>query len=145
MDELFPESVPARETVLSAPTEENLRAFFKARIAEWPHTTISGECFTAGTFGDFTAKLGPATAFALIPASLRILKEFDGTEGAVVALSLLYSLAVATDTTELHHDLASQWTALEGLLERNGLADSVYWDGLKSWYRRRPNRVSGSL
>lgn len=140
MNELFPESASARDSLITDPTPEKLRNFFKARIKEWRQPIFSGECFTVGTFTDLTTRLETSTAFALIPAGLEILMEWDGSEISQTALALLCDLADASATTELPVTLSTHWKDLEVFVEKNNLGDSVFWQSLQSRYRKLPNK-----
>jgi hypothetical protein len=136
MPELFPDSSQSRDSLISAPTEESLREFFRERIKEWRHPLMSGECFTVSTFSDLTERLEPQAAFALISSAFLILMDWDGSEISETALCLLSDLSTASETTEMPNALGEGWRELEAFVRRNHLTDSVEWRSLKAWYRQ---------
>jgi hypothetical protein len=80
---------------------QSLRRLYDARLAGWGKPFFSGECFTIGTFSDLEEEIESDVAFRLVGAAVDIVLEQSRADEMVFALSLLRTLAEATNTTEV--------------------------------------------
>ncbi len=129
---IFNSGLPEIEILRTEVSPDHLRNFFRARIREWRHPLVSGECFTIGVFDDLIAAITPETAFALIPAAIAIAREWSGSDIQITAISLVEDLARRSGTTqmpvgllELLHDINTA--------QPTGTRDATI--GIQRWYR----------
>lgn len=134
MQEIFPKSIVERDDAISDPSLDNLQIFFRARIREWNQPIYSGECFSVGQFSDFTSKLKPEVAFLLIPSSLSILFDWDGSAVSSSALGLLSDLILGSGTTEIPSAFSDEFDRLVSFVTRNQLDTSVEWKCIQECY-----------
>src|SRR5689334_18813490 len=119
-----------------------LASYFRDRVAEWNHAYRHDELITVGLFDD-VARIPRPVAFDLLPAAVRIAVEWQDGSLFNLAISLLGTLARASDTTEMPKELEDAWPLLAASVERwlsRELLDSkdmrIAWEALASQYRR---------
>jgi len=135
MSELFPDSEQLMRVAIAEPNEANVQRFFKERLRETKGPFVHMEFGTIGAFSDFTDAITPEEAFEIIPSAVRIVKSWKGSVHIETALCFLVDCAESSKTTELPEELKLSWNEIEEDLRNQKLLDSIYWKGLKQWYR----------
>jgi len=118
------------------PTLQRLDAYFRARIAEWPHPLKHMECFTVGVFFDLGSAFRKSDAFDLIEIAAQLPWDDLPDHRFLMGVELLLELASASDTTELPQRLNEEWDTIESRIK---VLDPTYsaWSELARHYRKQ--------
>jgi hypothetical protein len=125
------------EDIFENGSASSLKELFILRTARWKYWLMNSECWTGGRFDDLEQKLYSDNAFDLIPTAVEICLTQADPDLFDTALSLLASLARASNTTEMPNSLREQWGAIELKAREIKSKDCQTFMGyLEDWYRK---------